>query len=243
MTTFLLSSGKEKLVIPFVPPILAKHKSSFTTSLNTINIRYKNEKCWWLRHGCCPHGCASRRQTQFRVYQCPESCICAHAQSSTILPCILAACQITGTVCSSISLYCHGCFFGLGFVVAPRSRIPQQLVAGREGGREGIVQFQHLLLFRGAEQWHMAGKASPPGRAAQERVPDKGQRCPQPGWGICAALASGMLQTKTFLPPGQTSKFPSLPAWHCNSNSVPRKVNDLPLLTTHTNWHQRFVSN
>lgn len=45
VTGFLLSSGKEKIVIPFVPPILVKHKSTLGTSLNTINIRYKNKNC------------------------------------------------------------------------------------------------------------------------------------------------------------------------------------------------------
>jgi len=43
VTGSLLGSGKEKFLIPFVPPILVKHKSILGT-LNTINIRYKNKK-------------------------------------------------------------------------------------------------------------------------------------------------------------------------------------------------------
>ena len=44
VTGFLLGSGKEKFLIPFVPPILVKYKSTLGT-LNTINIRYKILKC------------------------------------------------------------------------------------------------------------------------------------------------------------------------------------------------------
>lgn len=47
VTGFLLGSGKEKFVIPSVPPVLVKHKSTLGT-LNTINIRYKNKKMLML---------------------------------------------------------------------------------------------------------------------------------------------------------------------------------------------------
>lgn len=130
-----LALGKKSCLFLFMPPVLVKHKSTLGI-LNTINIRYKNKKCYCFKavlrqvnHGHCLH-CLLKANAPLEFISTLRIRFIPILMAAWLLHGIFAVCQIIGTFNFSILLSCHGCFSG--FAAEWCSQITAQLAGYRQ---------------------------------------------------------------------------------------------------------------